>query len=76
MSEAVSDMPPDLTTVTWRQVLGRAGPFEVAINDGSLNFQRLLCRLQRAGGSFDSDSYHVWVFQDGVTIGRRAKRHE
>lgn len=76
MSEAVTDIPPDLTTVAWKQALGRRGPYERAVDDGSLAFQRLLSRLQRAGGSFDSDGYYVWVFPNGRTIGRRAKRHE
>jgi hypothetical protein len=73
MNEAVSDVPPDLTTVMWKQALGRAGPYEKAINDGSLAYDLLLRSIERAGGSFDSNGYHVWVFPDGLTIGRRSK---
>jgi hypothetical protein len=76
MSATVTDVPPDLTTVAWKPVLGHKGPYERAVNDNSLAYKRLLNRLQRAGGSFDSNSFHVWVFSDGVTIGRRAKIHE
>jgi hypothetical protein len=74
MSEAINDAPPDLDSVAWTWTLGRAGPYERAKDDGSLAFQRLLSRLERAGGSFDSDGYHVWIF--GRTICRRAKRSE
>lgn len=74
MSEIINDAPPDLNTVTWTWTVGPRGAYERAVNDGSAAFQRLLARLQRAGGSFDSDGYHVWVF--GKSIGRRAKRHE
>jgi hypothetical protein len=76
VSEMVTDVPPDLTTVAWQSVLVRAAPYEKAVNDGSLAYKRLLNRLQRAGGSVDSNSFHVWVFPDGVTIARRSKRHE
>jgi len=74
MSEAISDMPPDLNTVAWTWTLGPKGAYERAVNDGTLAFQRLLVRLERAGRSFDTDGYHVWVF--GKSIGRRVKRHE
>jgi hypothetical protein len=73
MSAIVTDLPPDLTTVAWKPVLGHRGSYEKAVNDGSLAYKRLLNRLQRAGGSFDSDSFHVWVFPDGLTIGRRSR---
>jgi hypothetical protein len=65
---------PDMTKLTWKNMPAPGnpkGPFELADDANIPEHKKMLELISFAGGTLFSGGYIYWVFDNGVTLGRR-----
>jgi len=59
--------------IKWSQEQGAKGPFQKSEDVDSLDFKNLIKDLNAHGGKLYENGWFVWLYQNGVTIGRKLK---
>jgi hypothetical protein len=68
-------LPFDVAKIRWRQAQGKNGPFELSEDNGNPEHKALLKFLvELAGERVVSEGFYYWIFQDGITIGRKKSK--
>lgn len=63
----------DIQRIRWESASGDKGPFEKSSDTNSQDFQALLKDTQAHKGKMTVSGWFVWLFQDGVTLGRKKR---
>ena len=68
-------LPFDVGKICWRQTEGWKGPFELSEDHNNPEHRALLKFLvELAGERVVSEGFFYWIFQDGITIGRKESK--
>lgn len=57
--------------IIWEQTEGERGPYERSEDLDSLDFKELLKDLAKQDGKLTQDGKFYWVFNNGLTVGRK-----
>jgi hypothetical protein len=72
--KGIQDAIPDMNGNVWKAAIGDHGPYEKCEQDpGNPSYTQLLKALSEHGGRMTIDTFFVWTFSDGKTIGRKQK---
>lgn len=63
----------DIEKISWSDATGDKGPFQKSSDDNSPDFKLLLKDVHGHKGKMTVAGWFVWVFQDGVTLGRKKR---
>jgi len=64
----------DPSKIKWEGAQGSSGPYERSEDINNLDFKQLLKDLADHQGKLTRDGYFYWVFQNGVTVGRKKRK--
>ena len=60
-----------IKSIQWTKHQGEKGEYERSADINNLEFKALLKYLASRGGKISHEGWFFWVFQNGVTIGRK-----
>jgi hypothetical protein len=63
----------DIEKIRWEDATGDKGPFQKSSDANSPDFKALLQDVQAHKGKLTAGGFFIWVFQDGVTLGRKKR---
>jgi len=73
LAEEQKTAPVDLEKVKWIETQGPKGKFEKSEDFNNLEFKKLVKTLAEHDKKMTIDSYFVWLFENGSTVGRKKK---
>ncbi len=63
----------DPAKIQWIRTEGSKGPYERSEDTNSPDFKTLMKQLTQHNGKMSNKGYFYWLFQNGLTVGRKKR---